>query len=203
LDGRSPIIDRVLEAKAAGRVSACDCASGVSFDMTDNLSARIRMDAVALHNIADPFAGTSLGTSSDEVLGDVWDWCTLRGCRSVTYAGRVHTKTSRFDKYRYVRSGDIGRNPRIDQIMVRMTDVRLRYVVLAGGMLITFKIKKNQAFHERKKRFSLFGSYVYSGMMAHDELYGQTERDALANHPRVYQDGMQVSPRSYLVRSAV
>lgn len=71
--------------------------------------------------------------------------------------------------------------------------LRLRYVVLTGGMLITFKIKKKQAFHERKKRFSLFGSYVYSGMMAHDELHEQIDRDALVSHPRVYQDGLQVS----------
>lgn len=70
--------------------------------------------------------------------------------------------------------------------------VRLRYVVLAGGSLITFKIKKKQAFHERKKVFSLFGSYCYSGQLAQDELHEAAEQDAFASHPRVYHDGLQV-----------
>ena len=69
----------------------------------------------------------------------------------------------------------------------------LRYVVLFGGALVTFKIKKKQAFHERKKVFSLFGSYCYSGQMAHDELHEAADQDAFASHPRVYHDGLQAS----------
>jgi hypothetical protein len=69
---------------------------------------------------------------------------------------------------------------------------RSRYVILSGGYLITFKIKKKQAFRERKKVFSLFGSYCYSGQMAHDELHEQADQDAFARHPRVYHDGLQV-----------
>ena len=72
--------------------------------------------------------------------------------------------------------------------------IRSRYVILSGGYLITFKIKKKQAFHERKKVFSLFGSYCYSGQMAHDELHDQADQDAFARHPRVYHDGLQVCP---------
>jgi len=131
------------------------------------VDARLRMDVMALHRNHDPFAGTELGTGSDEILADIWDWCALKGCRPITQAGRLFMKKNRYDKY------------------------RLRYIVLAGGMVITFKIKKTQAFHQRKKRFSLFGAYVYSGMMAQDELHEAADQDALASHPKVYHDGLQ------------
>lgn len=109
-----------------------------------------------------------------------------------------------------MRGGYISSRPNLTSTGMCLTqtnaDIRLRYVVLTGGMLITFKIKKNQTFHQRKKRFSLFGSFVYSGMMAHDELHGQTDRDAMAGHHRVYQDGLQVRrvffPRGRLGRSS-
>jgi hypothetical protein len=70
--------------------------------------------------------------------------------------------------------------------------MRLRYVVLTGGYLVTFKIKRKQAFNQRKKVFSLFGSYSYSGRLAHDELHEQADGDAFASHPRVYHDGLNV-----------
>jgi len=72
-------------------------------------------------------------------------------------------------------------------------DGRLRYVVLTGGSLVTFKIKKKQGFNQRKKVHSLFGSYCYSGRLAHDELHEQADGDAFGSHPRIYHDGLNVS----------
>jgi len=70
---------------------------------------------------------------------------------------------------------------------------RLRYVVLTGGSLVMFKIKKKQGFNQRKKVHSLFGSYCYSGRLAHDELHEQADGDAFGSHPRIYHDGLNVS----------
>ena len=59
-------------------------------------SARERMEVAKVKAADDPVA------DSDELLGDIWDWCTLKGCRPVTHAGRIYTKKSPYDKYRYV-----------------------------------------------------------------------------------------------------
>jgi hypothetical protein len=67
----------------------------------------------------------------------------------------------------------------------------LRYVVLTEGTLVTFKIKRKQAFHQRKKVYSLFGTYCYSGRLAHDELNEQADGDAFTSHARVYSDGLK------------
>jgi hypothetical protein len=72
-------------------------------------------------------------------------------------------------------------------------DSRLRYVVLTGGSLVMFKIKKKQGFNQRKKVHSLFGSFCYSGRLAHDELHEQADGDAFGSHPRIYHDGLNVS----------
>lgn len=70
---------------------------------------------------------------------------------------------------------------------------RLRYVVLTGGSLVTFKVKRKQGFNQRKKAYSLFASYCYSGRLAQDELHEQADADAFGAHPRVYHDGLKVS----------
>jgi len=70
---------------------------------------------------------------------------------------------------------------------------RLRYVVMTGGSLVTFKIKSKQGFNQRKKVYSLFGSYCYSGRLAHDETHEQADGDAFGSHPRIYHDGLEVS----------
>jgi hypothetical protein len=80
-------------------------------------------------------------------------------------------------------------------------DSRLRYVVLTGGSMVMFKIKKKQGFNQRKKVHSLFGSYCYSGRLAHDELHEQADGDAFGSHPRIYHDGLNVSHgKSVLIR---
>ena len=62
-----------------------------------NASARERME-VAKVKAADD---TTIG--ADELLGEIWDWCALKGCRPVTHAGRIYMKKSPYEKYRYVR----------------------------------------------------------------------------------------------------
>jgi hypothetical protein len=43
---------------------------------------------------------TTIG--SDDLLGEIWDWCALKGCRPITHAGRIYMKKSPYEKYRYV-----------------------------------------------------------------------------------------------------
>jgi hypothetical protein len=56
-----------------------------------------------------------------------------------------------------------------------------------------FKVKRKQGFNRRKKGYSLFASYCYSGRLAQDELHEQADADAFGAHPRVYHDGLKVS----------
>lgn len=37
---------------------------------------------------------------------------------------------------------------------------RAKYIVIADGYLIDFKLKTKQTFHSRKKVYPLFGAYV-------------------------------------------
>jgi hypothetical protein len=46
--------------------------------------------------------GDDSSFGSDEILGDIWDWCPLKGCRPVTYAGKIYLKKGPYEKYRYV-----------------------------------------------------------------------------------------------------
>jgi hypothetical protein len=50
----------------------------------------------------DTFAGIESSMGSDLLLGDIWDWCPLKGCRPITHAGRIYMKKSKYEKYRYV-----------------------------------------------------------------------------------------------------
>jgi hypothetical protein len=50
---------------------------------------------------------------------------------------------------------------------------------------------------------SLIASQVYSGMLAEDELHEKIEEGAFDNRARVYQDGLQVSPRPSEASGAV
>jgi hypothetical protein len=139
------------------------------------------MEVAKVKASGDSFAASDISTGSDALLGEIWDWCPLKGCRPVTHAGRIYVKKSPYEKYRYV--------PYLCSTLI----CRLRYVVLTGGSLVTFKIKKKQGFNQRKKVYSLFGSYCYSGRLAHDELHEQADGDAFTSHPRLYLDGLTVS----------
>ncbi|WVQ65819.1 uncharacterized protein L199_003997 [Kwoniella botswanensis] len=133
------------------------------------VDARQRMDVITLHSRENPFTGTELSNESDDFLSEVWDWCVIKGCRSITVSGRLFMRKDKWDKF------------------------RSKYIVLSGGTLISFKIKKKNAFHTRKKRYPLFGAYVYSGMLALDEIPSTSSSDAFTSESRVYQDGLQSS----------
>ncbi|WVF68945.1 hypothetical protein IAT40_003719 [Kwoniella sp. CBS 6097] len=131
------------------------------------VDARQRMDAIDMHASDDPFAGTHLSNESDNVLSEIWDLCVIEGCRSTCISGRLYMRKEKYDKF------------------------RLKYLVLTGGSLVSFKVKKKNAFHVRKKRYPLFGAYVYSGMLALDELPVMSSNDAFVSQTRVYQDGLR------------
>lgn len=58
------------------------------------------MDAMTLHGHDDPFAGTQLSNSSDAVLSDIWDWCTISGCREICLSGRIFLKKKKTHKFK-------------------------------------------------------------------------------------------------------
>jgi len=110
------------------------------------------MDAMAMHAANDPFAGTQLSNSSDELLSDVWDWCVIKGCRGVSLSGRLFMRKKATEKFQYVSQTYTG--PKL------MT--RARYIVLTGGSLVTFKVQTKQSFFPRQHHYPLFGAYVSS-----------------------------------------
>lgn len=55
-----------------------------------------------MHANDDPFAGTDLSNADDKLLADVWDWCAIKGCRSVCLSGRLFVRNSAWDKFRWV-----------------------------------------------------------------------------------------------------
>ncbi|KAK8858607.1 hypothetical protein IAR55_002836 [Kwoniella newhampshirensis] len=144
-------------------------ALGSYWKRRQRVDARQRMDVMTLHSKDDPFAGTELSNTTDVGLSDIWDWCAIKGCRSICISGRLHLKRDKYDKF------------------------RLKYFVLTQGYLVSFKIKRKDSFHPRKKRYPLFGAYVYSGMLAQDELHEASNSDAFSTQARVYQDGLQSS----------
>ena len=87
---------------------------------------------------------------------------------------------------------------------------RAQFIVLTGGCLVTFRVKRKEPFRARKHRYPLYGSYVslrrctrsrtyaqvYSGLLAQDELHEAIDEDALAHHARIYQDGLRTSDGS-------
>ncbi|WWD18499.1 hypothetical protein CI109_102951 [Kwoniella shandongensis] len=144
-------------------------ALGSYWKRRQRVDARQRMDIAALHSKHDPFVDTTMSNASDAGLDEIWDWCAIKGCRSICLAGRLHLKRDKYDKF------------------------RLKYFVLTQGCLVSFKIKRKDSFHPRKKRYPLFGAYVYSGMLAQDELHEASNSDAFSTQARVYQDGLQSS----------
>jgi hypothetical protein len=55
---------------------------------------------MALQKGGDTITAPLLHNASDDVLSDIWDWCTIKGCRSVTLAGRLYLRKSPTDKFR-------------------------------------------------------------------------------------------------------
>ena len=99
------------------------------------VDARIRMDVVKMHSPHKAMT-SELSNDSDALLSDVWNWCVVQGCRTVTLSGRLFMKKGGMEKF------------------------RAKYLVLAGGGLVTFKIKSKLAYSARKRHYTLFGAYV-------------------------------------------
>jgi hypothetical protein len=60
------------------------------------------MEIAKVRAAGDKFTGGSASAGSDDLVGEIWDWCPLTGCRPVTLAGRIYVKKSPYEKYRYV-----------------------------------------------------------------------------------------------------
>jgi len=69
----------------------------------------MRMDAMALQGGGNALTAPLLQNTSDDVLSDIWDWCTIKGCRSVALAGRLYLRKSPTDKFRSVEGAPVGR----------------------------------------------------------------------------------------------
>jgi len=110
------------------------------------------MDAMAIHAKEDPFVGSDISNENENLLADIWEWCTIQGCRAVCLSGRLFMKKSAWSKFRLVAPG----------IAWGCADkgVSARHVVLTGGCLVAFKVKSKQVFHQRTNRYPLFGAYV-------------------------------------------
>ncbi|WVQ73104.1 hypothetical protein IAR50_002668 [Cryptococcus sp. DSM 104548] len=133
------------------------------------VEARMRMDAMELAEKGNSLIGAAT-EDSDEFLSSIWDWCTVKGCRSICLSGRMYMKKSTWRKF------------------------RSKYMVLTEGSLVSFKISGKNAFHKRKKTYPLFGAYVYSGLLAHEEIHEPSNRQGPSTMEyRVYQDGLQSS----------
>ncbi|TYJ58455.1 hypothetical protein B9479_000662 [Cryptococcus floricola] len=133
------------------------------------VEARMRMDAMELAQKGDILTGAAT-EASDDFLSSIWDWCTVKGCRSICLSGRMYMRKSTWRKF------------------------RSKYMVLTEGSLVSFKITGKNAFHKRKKTYPLFGAYVYSGLLAHEEIHEPSNRQApFTSEYRVYQDGLQSS----------
>ncbi|KIR57141.1 spore wall assembly protein [Cryptococcus gattii Ru294] len=127
------------------------------------VEARQRMDAMSAASGAMHDDGT------DEFLGEIWNWCTIRGCRPICLSGRLYMKQGSHSKF------------------------RLKYMALTQGTFVSFKVTGKASFHVRKKNYPLFGAYTYSGLLAHEEIHEPHNRDAFFSQYRVYQDGLQSS----------
>lgn len=173
---------------------------------------RERVDALELMNVTgyDPSArrrqqqrrdeeddgepAPALGVDADPdvispMLGNVWNWCTMQGCRGIIRCGRLFFKRKAF------------------------TTFASRYYILLGGRLLAFKLvtstrtargRQNAGvFHRRQpESIHLRDAYVYSGKLSEEMLVrGRSEGagaggGSLANStgrhrlPRVYRDGL-------------
>lgn len=126
------------------------------------------------------------------LLGNVWNWCAIEGCRNIIKSGRLFHKKSNYGAF------------------------KARDYVLIAGRLLCFKLvrsvrtararQNNGIFHRRQDTvIHLRDAYVYSGKLSEDMLQNGHSAPAQAvsgvggggsnsgtRHrvPRVYADGM-------------
>lgn len=126
------------------------------------------------------------------ILGNVWNWCQIEGCRNIIRSGRLFHKKSSYGAF------------------------KARDYVLIAGRLLCFKLvrsvrtsrarQNNGIFHRRQETvIHLRDAYVYSGKLSEDMLKNGRSEPAQAvsgiegggsnsgkrHHvPRVYADGL-------------
>lgn len=76
---------------------------------------------------------------------------------------------------------------------MKAADTRSLYLVIIHGSLVAFSSDGRVGMQPRRAVWPLFGSFVYSGMLASDELDSNPNETAWDPHHRVYQDGLQSS----------
>ncbi|CEH17484.1 Pleckstrin homology-like domain [Ceraceosorus bombacis] len=148
------------------------------------------------HHDEDAAAGEAvLGQEADSdhvspLLGTIWNWCMLEGCRGIIRAGRLFHKRKAY------------------------TSFSSRYYILIAGRLLSYKIvtshrtardRQNAGiFHKRQETVvHLRDAYVYSGKLTEEMLTnGRTEGAGAVSGgntanvgerhrlPRVYRDGL-------------
>ncbi|KAL1412835.1 hypothetical protein Q8F55_000584 [Vanrija albida] len=133
------------------------------------VDARQRMDAV------QRFGGNKLSFRNDldfdaqQELDDVWNWCVIEGCRAITNSGRIFIKQSAYKKFKSF------------------------FVCLTSGCLVLFRMHGSAGLRPRQMVYPLFGAYVYSGLLAHDELTDAVHEAAFNPSARIYGDGLQTT----------
>ncbi|KLT42021.1 hypothetical protein CC85DRAFT_285951 [Cutaneotrichosporon oleaginosum] len=131
------------------------------------VDARSAMDVVQLHMGREAFVGQALDLHTETLVNQLWNWCVIDGCRPVTHSGRVYVRRSKWGKFRSF------------------------YLVLMQGSLVAFSSDGRAGMQPRRAVWPLFGSFVYSGMLAQDELDANPNESAWDPQNRVYQDGLQ------------
>ncbi|KAH8918424.1 hypothetical protein BT69DRAFT_1225419 [Atractiella rhizophila] len=113
------------------------------------------------------------------LLGAIYNWCILNGCRTIIKCGRL-----------YIRAG-------VNKLY------KERYMIIVDGHLLQFlipprheavKTGQSEVYHQRKNITSLKDCYVYTGRMVNIR-YKANSRFNPANlqsnnFPRIYPDGL-------------
>ncbi|CCF50113.1 hypothetical protein NDA10_001989 [Ustilago hordei] len=180
------ISDLVKYWRRRERADAIELMQASGIDMTElnkQLSGRKTM--------AHSFDGVEEQKLSP-ILGNVWNWCQIEGCRNIIRSGRLFHKKSSYSAF------------------------KARDYVLIAGRLLCFKLvrsvrtsrarQNNGIFHRRQETvIHLRDAYVYSGKLSEDMLKNGRSEPAQAvsglfgggsnsgkRHrvPRVYADGL-------------
>ncbi|BEJ14793.1 hypothetical protein CspHIS471_0405600 [Cutaneotrichosporon sp. HIS471] len=131
------------------------------------VDARSAMNVRQLHMGREAFVGQAQDVTTETVINQLWNWCVIDGCRPVTHSGRVYVRRSPWGKFRSL------------------------YLVLMQGSLVAFASDGSGGMQNRRAVWPLFGSFVYSGMLAQDELDANENEQAWDPKNRMYMDGLQ------------
>ncbi|KAG6830694.1 hypothetical protein H0H92_015170 [Tricholoma furcatifolium] len=103
-------------------------------------------------------------------LGSLYNWCVLKGCKSIVKGGKLFVRKGLWGQYKLVQ------------------------LFLAAGHLTQFRIKPNSSLHQTMHRkTSLVDAYVCSGYLAAMALPKGQFRVDVNTEPRRYQDGLETN----------